>query len=221
MCGGMLITSPSKAVACCCRFIRSKNQQIWRAAPLTPTATSRLLEITRAQRSPCPAAPRCTRQALLAHLAARFSFALISGAGTAVACAISPIIWQTQAISWLCRKFFNPRASQQCYTCPCYHLEFTFSRHNGGTDGDALPPDVAPWIPETGGWPLIAQWLKEHMVRFRRLKSHIQGQSLSCFSSRFGATFDPNLHPLSTYATGAHLSPFAIHFSAPSDFSDP
>jgi hypothetical protein len=59
------------------------------------------------------------------------------------------------------------------------------------------------------------------MVRFRRLKSHVQGQSLSCFSSRFGATFDPNLLPLSTYATDAHLSPPAIHFYAPSDFSNP
>ena len=43
--------------------------------------------------------------------------------------------------------------------CPRYY------RYNGGTDGDALSPDVAPWIPETGGWPVIAQWLKENMVR--------------------------------------------------------
>ena len=38
-------------------------------------------------------------------------------------------------------------------------------RYNGGTDGDALSPDVVPWIPETGGWPVIALWLKENMVR--------------------------------------------------------
>ncbi len=43
-------------------------------------------------------------------------------------------------------------------------LRSPICRLEGGTNGDALSPEIAPWIPETGGWPRIAQWLKENMV---------------------------------------------------------
>jgi hypothetical protein len=55
-----------------------------------------------------------------------------------------------------------------CVTMPVREFALCpqFFRLNGGTDGDALPPDVAPSRSDTGGWPLIAEWLKENMVRF-------------------------------------------------------
>jgi hypothetical protein len=61
----------------------------------------------------------------------------------------------------------------------------TFYRLNGGTDGDALSPDVSPSVPETGGWPLIAQWLKENMVGVLSLCLFVfcsQDQLFTCIS---------------------------------------
>ena len=68
-----------------------------------------------------------------------------------------------------------------------------FCRLEGGTDGDALPPEVAPWIPETGGWSRIAQWLKENMVRFGYANYHLLGQLLTYLFLQIWSNLRPQI----------------------------
>jgi hypothetical protein len=92
-------------------------------------------------------------------------------------------------------KILQPACVAMCENVICLHPHFF--RLNGGTDGDALSPDVAPWIPETGGWPLIAQWLKENMVQFCFCHFCVLFPRSAAHAPqpfRFGAIFDPKFY---------------------------